>query len=170
MAKYLVFLDIDGVFTSNRVHFAHNSDNPMWTRFDPVAIDFMNRIHDTYSVEFVLCSTWKKHLKNDDAMVRHWVQAAFASAGLRGVFADLWKTDPDNIIWTRAGKNDRAHEVQDYIATYKPDDFIIFDDSRYRYNEVLGIKRLIYTDCDNGITFKNMLDAWALMGTWEKKK
>ena len=52
--KYLVFLDIDGVFTSSRVHYAHNAVYKMWHRFDPVAVDFMNKIHDKYPVEFVL--------------------------------------------------------------------------------------------------------------------
>ena len=49
-AKYLVFLDIDGVFTSSRVHAAHNASYDSWHLFDPVAIDFMNRIHDTHPV------------------------------------------------------------------------------------------------------------------------
>ena len=39
--KYLVFLDIDGVFTSSRVHFAHAAAYEMWHRFDPVAVDFI---------------------------------------------------------------------------------------------------------------------------------
>ena len=55
--KYLVFLDIDGVFTSSRVHYAHNAVFNIWHRFDPVAVDFMNKIHDKYPVEFVLIST-----------------------------------------------------------------------------------------------------------------
>ena len=66
--KYLVFLDIDGVFTSSRVHYAHNASYDMWHRFDPVAIDFMNKIHDRYPVECdfmpldVESWTWTAHI------------------------------------------------------------------------------------------------------------
>lgn len=171
MRKYLVFLDVDGVFTSGRVHYAHNAHQAaLWQRFDPVAVDFMNRIHDTYPVEFVLMSTWKNGLRNDDHMVEHWVRAAFANSGFRGLFASPWKTDPDNFAVQK--KWDRAHEVLDYLENFATDveDFVLFDDNRYRFNEVLGKKRLVQTDSENGLLHKHMLHATSLMGNWEKRK
>jgi hypothetical protein len=170
--KYLVYLDIDGVFTSPRVHSAHNSDgNEMWTRFDPVAVDFMNYIHDTYNVEFALISTWKNHLRNDDGQVSHWVRAAFSNSGFRGIFADLWKTDPDNLWVNKTPPYNRAHEIRDYLLDRDDvDDYIIFDDNDYGFERVLGKKRLVRTDPDNGLLHKHMLNAKSIMGTWEKKK
>ena len=172
MKKYLAFLDIDGVFTSARVHSAHNSDGSnMWVRFDPVAVDFMNYIHDTYNVEFVLMSTWKNHLKVDSDTTFHWIKSAFANSGFRGKFADVWKTDPENILWADPKNCDRGHEVKFYLKDHGTDvaDFILFDDNAYRFNDILGKKRLVRTDPDNGLTYKNMLNAKSLMGSWERK-
>jgi hypothetical protein len=169
--KYLVFLDIDGVFTSSRVHTAHNASFDMWHRFDPVAVDFMNRIHDTYPVEFVLISTWKNYLRNDDNQVSNWVWAAFGNSGFRGEFSTLWKTDPDNLWPNKPTPYTRAHEIRDYLSEYATDveDYIIFDDNDYGFERVLGKKRLIRTDPDNGLLHKHMLNAMSIMGTWTKK-
>jgi hypothetical protein len=169
--KYLVFLDIDGVFTSSRVHYAHAAAYEMWHRFDPVAVDFMNRIHDRYPVEFVIMSTWKNNLRSDDNTIEHWVRAAFGNSGFRGQIATPWKTDPDNVIWQRKGANDRAHEVKEYLELYGEDvkDFILFDDNRYRFKEVLGKGRLVQTDHENGLLYKHMQNAQSLMGTWHER-
>lgn len=171
MNKYLVFLDIDGVFTSSRVHTAHNGEYKMWARFDPVAVDFMNKIHDTYPVEFVLISTWKTGLKTDDRMTAHWIESAFANSGFRGVFSYLWKTDPDNLGNNKPWPYNRAHEIKDYLAEYGEGvlDFIIFDDNDYKFADVLGKKRLVLTDPNNGLLHKHMLNALSIMGTWTTK-
>lgn len=169
--KYLVFLDIDGVFTSHRVHTAHNAHRAiMWQRFDPVAVDFMNYIHDTYPVEFVLMSTWKNSIRESDTVAEHWVRAAFANSGFRGSFASPWKTDPDGFAPIK--KWDRGHEVKDYLENFASDvkDFILFDDNRYRFKEILGVKRHVWTDAHDGLLHKHMLVAKSLMGEWEKKK
>ena len=171
MTPYLIFLDIDGVFTSTRVHTAHNADYDIWHRFDPVAVDFMNKIHDTYDVAFVLISTWKNSLVTDNNMISHWVKAAFANSGFRGSFSSLWKTDPDNLKFGKQGVYNRAHEIRDYLDTYGPNvkDYLIFDDNDYDFKKVLGKKRLVKTDPDNGLLHKHMLNAYSLMGLWDKK-
>jgi len=167
--KYLVFLDIDGVFTSSRVHYAHNAEYGMWHRFDPVAVDFLNRIHDTYPVEFVLMSTWKNNIKYDHKMIEHWVRSAFANSGFRGMIAKPWKADPDDFAVMK--RWDRAHEVKDYLENFGEDvkDFILFDDNAYRFKEILGKGRLVRTDPDNGLLHKHMLNAMSIMGTWVEK-
>lgn len=169
--KYLVFLDIDGVFTSARVHYAHSGEYKTWARFDPVAVDFMNKIHDRYPVEFVLISTWKNQLFNDDQMIAHWVQAAFENSGFRGVFADKWKTDPDNLWPGKQPPYYRSHEIRDYLAEYgdQIQDYIIFDDNDYDFENVLGKKRWIRTDPDNGLMFKHMKNAMSITGQWNEK-
>lgn len=169
--KYLVFLDIDGVFASSRVHYAHGAAYETWHRFDPVAVDFMNKIHDRYPVEFVIMSTWKNHLRSDDTMIEHWVRSAFANSGFRGQLANPWKTDPDNVIWTRVGQNDRAHEVLEYLKEFGSDvkDYILFDDNRYRFNEVLPKKRLVLTHHEEGLLYKHMKVASSIMGQWHER-
>jgi len=169
--KYLVFLDIDGVFTSSRVHYAHNASYEMWHRFDPVAVDFMNKIHDRYPVEFVLISTWKNYLRVDDYNISHWVRSAFANSGFRGIISDMWKTDSDNLWPNKPTPYYRSHEIRDYLAEYGEDilDYIIFDDNDYGFEKVLGKKRLVRTDPENGLLYKHMLKAQSIMGQWHER-
>ena len=168
--KYLVFLDIDGVFTSSRVHYAHNASYDMWHRFDPVAIDFMNKIHDRYPVEFVLMSTWKNYIDATSKQVEHWIKAAFGNSGFRGTFADPWKTDPKE-TWINTPRLQRGDEVRKYLEKYGQDvkDFILFDDNRYNFKEALGKNRLVLTDSEEGLLFKHMKNAQSLMGTWHER-
>ena len=169
--KYLVFVDIDGVLTSNRAEFSDGLEGHLWDKFDPVAIDFFNRIHDTFDeVEFVLISTWRDHLDTGNVMIAHWISAAFRSSGFRGNLRyPNWKVNPTNDmdLW----KKQRAHEIKDYLEKYAEGckDFIIFDDSDYNFNRVLDIKRHVKTHPDDGILFKHMLNAWSVMGLWDKK-
>jgi hypothetical protein len=171
LSRYLVFLDIDGVFTSPRVNYAHNAVYNMWHRFDPVVIDFMNKLHDSHPLEFVVMSTWKDGLNPNNDMIEHWVRAAFGNSGFRGEFAKPWKTDPDSLIKTRLNNNDRAFEVLDYLENFGSSvvDYLLFDDNKYMFNEVLPKKRLILTDPENGLLHKHMLHATSITGTWEKK-
>lgn len=172
MRKYLAFLDIDGVFCSHRVHIAHNSDHCMWNRFDPVAVDFMNYMYDTYPVEFVLSTSWIKGVPSDNALVQHWITTAFANSGFRGRLAQPFKTNPDGEIIQSRANQDRPEEIKRYLEVYGQDieDYIIFDDSRYEFEEVLGKKRLVLTDPNNGMLFKHMLNAKSIMGNWKKKE
>lgn len=169
--KYLVFLDVDGVFTSSRVHYAHNASYEMWHRFDPVAIDFMNKIHDRYPVEFVMISTWKNFIDAKSHQMEHWVRAAFGNSGFRGQFANPWKTDPEE-TWINKGHGyNRAHEIKDYLEYYATDvkDYIIFDDNDYGFKNVLGKSRLVRTDAEEGLLFKHMKNAQSLMGQWHER-
>jgi hypothetical protein len=169
--KYLCFLDIDGVLTSSRVHTTFQGEYGMWCQFDPIAIQFFNWIHDTYPIEFAIMSTWKNHIsETNDIHTEHWVRAAFANSGFRGMIAKPWKTDPDNFAVMK--KWDRGHEVKDYLENFGRDieDFILFDDNQYRFKEILGKQRLVRTDHENGMLYKHMLNAKSIMGNWEKKK
>jgi hypothetical protein len=169
--KYLVFLDIDGVFTSDRVHMAQNANYELWHKFDQTAVDFMNKIHDTYEVEFVIISTWKQHLQTDNSMISHWVKAAFGNSGFRGKFHKMWKTDPDNVGISKPGLYNRSHEIRDFMEEYGTDvsDYIIFDDNNYDFKSVLGKSHHVRTDAVNGLLHKHMLNALSMMGTWKKK-
>lgn len=169
LRKYLIFLDIDGVFASSRVHYAHGAQYEIWHRFDPIAIDFMNKIHDRYPVEFVLMSTWKDTLRNDDTVIEHWIRSAFANAGFRGMFALPWKTDPDNFAVLK--KWHRGDEVKDYLENFGTDiiDFVLFDDNKHNFDKILPKNRLVLTDSENGLLYKHMKNAMSIIGQWDKK-
>ncbi len=169
--KYAIFLDHDGVLCNTRTQLGHTCEkHVMWDKFDPVAIDFLNWIDAHYNVDFVLCTTWKNHIRKDDSMYFHWINSAYRNSGFRGRFPyPNWKTNPDNNLDKYNKMNGRAHEIKDYLNDFGPyDDFIIFDDSDFEYNKVLGIKRFVKTSSEDGILTKHMLNAKSLMGNWIK--
>lgn len=170
MAKYFIFLDIDGVFATSRNHIS-NDINEIWSRFDEIAIRFMNVLDSKYPVEFVLMSTWKNGLELKNTTEFHWVNATFRNAGFRGRFAyPDWKTDfPEFPEGEGFKRHERAYEVKHYLEQHPCDDFLLFDDTSYRFNEVLGKKRHVRTSPEDGMLSKHMLHALSLTGSWEKK-
>ena len=168
---YLVFLDIDGVLTSDRVHLASDAHYPIWSKFDPIAIDFFNKIYRKYPIKFVLMTTWKVNLPHIngklDTMIEHWIYSAFTSAGFIGEFNNPIRTNPTDDY--SLAKQDRAIQVIDYLDNFGTGvkDYILFDDNAYSFNQMLGKKRLIQTDPVNGLLYKHMLNAKAIMGNWD---
>ena len=99
-------------------------------------------------------------------MTEHWAYSMWYNAGFRGNFAKDWRVNKLDESHLYAY---RALEVKEYLEEHPADDFIIFDDSDYNYNDTLGVKRFIKTDSNEGMLFKHMKDAWSIMGTWDKK-
>lgn len=161
---YYVFLDIDGVLTSARAEMSDGIPRT-WMKFDPIAIDFFNRIHDNHDVEFVLSSTWRNYIT--DAMSLHWIESCFVSAGFRGKLAKEWKVNiqEDHDLY----RKQRAWEIKDYLDRHDHDDFMIFDDNDYLFNEVLGKRRFIQTDHANGLMVNHMKSALSIAGNWSKR-
>lgn len=169
MASYIIFLDIDGVLTSERSFFAHSPNNyKIMNKFDPVAIDFFNKIHNTYDVEFVLISSWKTDMNVSSDYHKHWIISSFSNSGFVGKFADVWKvSDEDNF----PALNTRAFQIIKYVEEHHAsiEDYMIFDDEDYSYNKILNKKRFIKTSSKEGISLKNMKDAWSMLGSWKKR-
>lgn len=168
--KYLVFVDFDGVLCSNRVHFGQPEDSyMMWSRFDPVVMEFFNKIHTTFDdVYFVWTTTWRNSVTTpDDTSLEHIVYSMWYNAGFRGFFGKPWMVNPDRLL----PQHKRAEEIKNYLEVFAPtcQDYLILDDSDYGFNDVLSKKRFIKTDSDNGMLFKHMKDAWSLMGNWDRK-
>lgn len=166
MAKYAVFVDVDGVLTSTRVHIA-NAIEEMWSTFDPIAIAFFNRLDSQYDIDFVLMSTWKIGMDVDNPTHYHWINSTFRNAGFRGRFPhDRWRTNPTNkpttIQWSR------PQEVQEYLENWPYQDWLLFDDD-YDFNAVLQPKRHIKTDPHNGLLVKHMQHAMSIVGNWDPK-
>lgn len=162
---YLIFLDIDGVLTSERTWAGSTCDNSdLWDKFDPIAIDFFNWIHDRWDVHFVLLTTWKNGLDPNNSHHKLWVSSALRNAGFRGHIAPDWMTNPNHFRMTR------GEEVVEYLDTHSIyDDFLIFDDNAFDYQIKTGVKRLVRTDAHNGLLYNHMTRAKSLLGQWEKK-
>jgi hypothetical protein len=164
-----VFLDIDGVFTSDRVWLGEPAHLDFMTTFDPIAIKFLNTIPDMAKapinsyrspVEFVISSTWKDYMIIGE-MEKMWIEAAFRNAGFTGKFAEDIATPMFQGLY-----NGRAHEIKEYLAEHTYGDFIIFDDIDFGFDEVLGVKRLVQTSDTDGLLYKNMLHAKSIIGNW----
>ena len=164
--KYMVFVDFDGVLTSNRVHFSHHDPKyPMWATFDPVVVEFFNRVDRTFDdVSFVWTTTWRNRVI-PGLHTEHWAYSMWYNAGFRGQFAKQWRVnhEDDNRL-----HQFRAHEIKEYLEKWMPLDFVIIDDSDYGFNDTLGVKRFVKTSSDDGMLFKHMRDIWSMMGNWDR--
>jgi hypothetical protein len=163
MPKYVLFLDIDGVLASSRVHMGLTSRHSLvWDKFDPTAIDFLNGLFVDYDLSLVLTSTWRNFSHSDP----QWVFSAFRNAGFLGKWATPnWRTG-HNFTSTLYG---RALEVRDYLNTFPLyDDYLILDDTDFGFNKVLPRKRFVRTDAHDGMLHKHMLNVLSITGNWEK--
>ena len=177
---YVVFLDIDGVLTTARHYHALNAQNPgSWGSFDPVAIQFFNKLADTYDVDFVMSSTWRvlfdeaqttdggwitiEDKEFGDGPIPHWAEACFRTAGFKGKFPLDWRTP-------QLKSGNRAEEVDMWLGRHpEVEDYLIFDDIDFGFNDVLSKRRFIQTDENNGLLWKHMIKAESLVGQWNKK-
>ena len=159
---------MDGVLTSQRVHVAHNSKSAMWDRFDPVAVDFFNKLHDTYDdVSVVLSSSWRQLVNDESSAVPHWVEATFRCSGFRGKFATPWKTKD---LQEKSALYHRSYEVLDYLEQAQPEDYLVFDDTDYNFNSLLPKKRFVHTSLIDGLLSKHMAHTLSLTGNWGKNR
>jgi len=159
--SYAIFLDIDGVFTSTRVQMASFNHDEIWSKFDPTAIEFMNRLYLKHDIQFVLVSTWKDGLDLNNRSEEHWVISAFRNAGFIGDFAPEWMTRTDL---------KREEGVREYLDAHKNiEDYLIFDDCGYNYNVMLRRRRHIKTNSDNGLLVNHMKKTLMITGEWDKR-
>lgn len=165
--KYVVFLDVDGVFTSQRCQYgASCKESILWDKFDPVAVDFMNDLHDKYEIDFVLTSTWVENLNVSNKNVYQWVISAFRNAGFRGKFPlNKWKTNPDNDLEMRRGQGIRKFLEDNYY-----EDFLIFDDNSYDFSFENLKGRFVMTHHEDGLLTKHMRKAKSIVGMWDEKE
>ena len=167
--KHIVFVDFDGVLTTARVHFSQpKTAYQTWSQFDPIAINFFNKIHDNYEdVSFVWTTSWRNQIETCDNL-EHILYSMWYNAGFTGFFGKPWRVNADNDLEMF---EHREKEIDDYLTNYAPDNkgFIIFDDNDYGYDDVFGKNHFIHTDPQNGITFENMRQAWNVVSRWDPK-
>lgn len=140
--KPVIFLDIDGVFTSSRIQRAYG-DRGLWSRFDPVAVEFFNRI--SKDVIFVISSTWRKDYNTRD----EFQEFVFDHNGFDGILHDDWRTTTD---YLGIGKK-RGDEVDEWLSRHPEiTKFICVDDG----SDFLSHQKLVKTDAVNGLMFEEM--------------
>lgn len=168
MKDYIVFFDIDGVLTNHRVQMSHASNDIMWNRFDPVAIDLFNKIfiESGGNVSFVCVSSWKNTFSGSNSAISLVWQSMLRNAGLIGdIPYPLWLTSENGI--QEVNYKSRAKEIFDYIKrnNLKVKDFIVFDDSDIGYSSIEG--SFIKTCSENGILFSHIVKALDITKDWK---
>ncbi len=150
----ILFLDIDGVLTSGRVHLAYRKGG-IWTDFDPIGVSALLKVCET-GVKLVISSTWRKfpdHLwremeKND---LKQYVY-----------FPD-WKTTDLGYNPATGSDYQRGDEIKEYLGRHPEiDSYRILDDNSDM--DALPSKKLILTDGENGITTQNILKLYRWSG------
>ena len=171
--RYVVFYDIDGVLTTLRTQIArHNHVGELWNTFDKVAIDLFNKVYieSGGEVSFVCMSTWRNHIKEGDTHSWHLFTAMLRSAGFIGhiPYPD-WRVNKEADHALIHGPDGRAEEVRLFLLDHpEVKDFIVVDDSRYKFNELLPKKRFVKTDPENGFMKKSILNMLSLAGAWKE--
>ena len=158
----IIFLDIDGVLTSDRVHRARNEIykdemNCFLTQFDPVAIEFFNKISSKHDISFCLISTWKNNL-GIAYMIPHWIDTCFYNAGFRGKFLNELKTEDEH-------EHSRSRGIELLMEDYPDSNYIIIDDCDFDWTDHQR-ERWVMTDPDNGILLTHMKQIENLIKDW----
>lgn len=158
--KNIIFLDIDGVLTSHRIYEGMDEKagfSGVWRQFDPVAVNFLNRLSREHSCELVLSSTWRRRSFGDINVSLPFI---LAGGGLRIPPADVWVTDYLPL-------RKRSSEIADWIDENGLDNFIIFDDdldAGYGFED-----NFVHTDGRNGLLHQHMVRANEIVAKWEKE-
>lgn len=135
--KNYIFLDIDGVLTSTRVHLAAGKRG-IWASFDPVAVSFLEKICNKWPAEIIISSTWRAMFQ------RHDWDHLFGLSNLENYIHQQWRTG-------HAG-GDRPEEVSDWLRDHGGSEYnyLILDDSHYQWtDEQKG--HLILTAANDGM-------------------
>jgi hypothetical protein len=65
----IIFLDIDGVLNSDEYYRSVDRAKNDWSRFDPIAVDYIKKLVTEFSAKLVITSTWRfgavKQLDNE---------------------------------------------------------------------------------------------------------
>lgn len=134
----LLFLDIDGVLTSRRSKTAFDS----WQVWDPVAVQIITNICRDFGAKIVFTSDWR--LRPEEL-----------NEALRGSSLLHYLHKHSYTPRKFAG---RGREVEVWLETYRQgEDYVIIDDCKEHFTGSY-LKNLVFTDLDEGLTYKNYLE------------
>jgi len=143
----ILFLDVDGVFTSKRVHVATGGGMSLhWNGWDPVAVKFINdNFGPNTGWKVVISSTWGKTFDFTSMC------DIMGAAGLRLDLHEEWNTPT-------IGHYQRGEEIQKWLTDNDMDcmqskHYIIVDDN----DDMLATQQdnFVKTSTDDGILSSN---------------
>jgi len=149
-ADTVLFLDMDGVLTCTRVHQAYRDKGLLWTRPDPVGVQFLNRLCVETGCAVVLSSSWRLR----ETRTREAIEAVLRDGGWTGSMHPDWRTPTEP-------EHRRGVEVRLWLSAHpEVARWAALDD------ESGGFERgdpLALTDPHNGISYQAYRHALALL-------
>lgn len=148
MQTKVIFLDIDGVVCTRRVHVAYK-DSGTWHRPDPVAVRLLNRLCADTGAVVVISSSWR----NTDS--RGDIEAMLRRGGFSGRFHDDWAT-PSLV------GGFRGDELAAWLAAHpETGAWVALDDGR----DFHPGQNLVLTHGENGFMYEHYKAARAFLGS-----
>lgn len=163
----VLFLDFDGPLYPKSVHTFPENINPEYDlihpfisywKMDPIAVAFLNELHNVKPFETVLSTSWCSLVPEEDAYVR-----LFEANGLKLKFHKNWMTP--RISWSR------GDQIIDWIKANNPADYIILDDNESG-DGLLGSpfidqSRIFMVDMNNGILYDDYQKLLNIIKVWQ---
>jgi len=144
----VIFLDIEGVvFTGCYSGEADLNSVKNGSRFDPLAIYWLNRLVMETGADVVITSTWR-YIFNLSQL-----RQQFSSAGFRGNVVDYIPIDIDV---------PRSRNIRRWMYTNEVDQFVIIDDVADDLAKVFP-DRFIRTSYHRGLTFETYAQSKAIL-------
>jgi len=143
--KAVVFLDIDGVICTRRVHAAFK-DSGTWWRPDPVATRLVSRLSVECGAAVVISSSWRKMDPRED------IHGMLRKGGFRGFFHDDWATP--------VLKGFRGDEVAAWLAAHpEVEKWVALDDD----HDFHPGQHLVSTHAEEGMMYAHYRQARAVL-------
>jgi len=137
----IIFLDIDGVLATLRVHLALKNKGGLIDKWDPVGASFIKKICQKYNVQIVISSTWRL-FKDGDLMLR------LKEHHLHKYLHNDYKTK-------RLTGEIRGKEIKEWLSRHpEVENYLILDDDTDMLKEQMPY--FVRTQTQNGITTENM--------------
>lgn len=148
-----IFLDIDGVLTSARLHLATQKQG-VWTAFDPATVIFLEKVLAKWPAKLIISSSWR-HI-----YPMHEFHMLFGTSNAANYLHQNWCTGSDG--------SRRADEIADWLSNHGGTDYnyLILDDEDHGFTDEQK-NHWIRTDPDNGMLFEHycqILDKTQLRG------
>lgn len=153
----VLFLDFDGVISTNRAYLAQKHiDNRDLRWLDPVACGLIKDLCKEFNLQIVVTSTWRKF----------GLDRVAACLGMHGLWKFThtdWRTKD---LWAKDGTC-RPNEIRDWLARNPEcDDWLILDDDEFRWDDEQR-RRWVHTHIMDGFSTDNWEQVMNYFKDWE---